>query len=45
VFFYADDGLLSAHNKNWVQNSFDILRRSFERVGLWSQEISQKENR
>eukprot|EP00978_Attheya_sp_CCMP212_P003779 scaffold8023_cov54-Attheya_sp.AAC.7 len=34
VLFYADDELLSARNKDWVQDSFDILIRIFERVGL-----------
>jgi hypothetical protein len=32
--FYADDGLVAAMDKDWVQESFDTLINLFERVGL-----------
>jgi hypothetical protein len=34
VLFYADDGLVAAMDKGWVQESFDTLINLFERVGL-----------
>jgi hypothetical protein len=34
VLIYADDGLLSSRNQEWVQESFNFLIGIFERVGL-----------
>eukprot|EP00978_Attheya_sp_CCMP212_P045223 scaffold338211_cov31-Attheya_sp.AAC.1 len=34
VLFYADDGLVAAMDKDWVQESFETLINLFERVGL-----------
>ena len=35
TIFYADDGLVVAHDHEWLPHAIDVLSGLFEQVGLW----------
>jgi hypothetical protein len=42
VAFYVDDGLIASRDPVWLQDSFDILIRLFERIGLFTNAAKTK---
>ncbi len=42
VVFYVDDGLIASRDPVWLQESFNILVRLFERIGLFTNAVKTK---
>jgi hypothetical protein len=42
VAFYVDDGLIAFRDPVWLQESFDVLIKLFEQIGLFTNAAKMK---